>query len=249
MNEQEKKRYITKILGEKIDEFILDTDNDLPLLIHKKWNLEFVYVPAGSYLRGFTEMNQENAEKISGIVNANYEEMRPVYSVNVKDFLVTRTPILNKFRLVGKEDYYPCYCSYECAAKIANKTKMRLPSETEWEYFARAGSNTLFPFGNQMLQEKDLVKWMNLDFSNLSETSYNALGIYGLFTGEWTSDLYRMNYSDGAEMLSCRTIRGGGAIFWPWQDQEWVWCMSAMRMPSDDLIDNVCAFRLVFDIN
>lgn len=249
MNEQEKIRCVKTDLRENENEFIFCMDNHLPLLIHKNLNLEFVYVPGGNYFRGFTEENQENAEKIDEYINANYEEMRPVFSVKVPSFLVTRTPILNRFCLDDKEDYYPYFCNYECVADIVDKTKLRIPSETEWEYFARAGSDTLFPFGNQLLPENELSNWMRLDFSDLSKSYFNALGIYGLFTGEWTSDYYRMNYNDGAEILSCRTIRGGGAVFWPWQAQEWVWCMSAMRMPSENLIDNSCSFRLIFDIN
>lgn len=248
LSEVEKENYIKKRLGEKREEFIFRSSNHIPLLIHKKWKLEFVYVPEGKYLKGFTKENQLAAEKINKVVNASYSEMRPVSIKNVGDFLITRTPVLDNFQNLDYSENIPLYCSYEYAEEMARKTKMRLPNETEWEYFARAGSESLFPFGDNLLEEKELEKWMPQDFRDLSKYIANRLGIYGLFTGEWTSDFFQTNYCDNAEILTCKVIRGGGAMFWPWQDQEWVWCMSAMRMPSDDLIDNSCAFRLVFDI-
>lgn len=250
LNEIEKIQHIKKRLGTKRKEFVFSSYNGIPILIHKKYNLEFVYIPGGRYIKGFTAENQQAAEKISRIVNANYDEMRPVSMEMVGSFLITRTPVLNNFinSDCSENRNIPLYCSFEDADEIARQIKMRLPSESEWEYFVRAGKETLFPFGDELLQENELEKWMELDFEDLSKIKSNDLGVYGLFVGEWTSDYFRTNYSSDADILKSRSIRGGGAFFWPWQDQEWVWCMSAMRMPSDDLIDDCCAFRVVFDI-
>lgn len=246
---EEKKIHISTVLDDQFNDFTFGKSKDIPFLIHNKSGLEFVYVPGGEYIKGFSEENQCAAEKISDVVNANYDEMRPVRKETVAPFLITRTPILNKnidsMSVVNRNG--PFYCSYEEATEIANKVAMRLPNENEWEYFARSGSNTLFPFGDELLDEYELKKWMTQDFGNLEEQRANELGIYGLFTGEWTTDHFTNNYSDEADVFDCRTVRGGGAFFWPWQAQEWVWCMSAMRMPSDDLINNICAFRIVYD--
>lgn len=250
LNGKEKRKQIIEILGERAREFSISLFNDIPILSHKKYGLQFVYVPGGEFLRGFTKENQEAAEKISRVVNANYSEMRPVKLERVSSFLITRTPILNSLKnSEGIQDRYsPLYCGYKEAESIANRMEMRLTSETEWEYCVRAGSDTLFPFGNELPVENELEQWMTQDFYDLKKSKSNELGIYGLFTGEWTCDVFHTDFSGQADGLTSKVIRGGGAYFWPWQDQEWVWCMSAMRMPSDDLVDNQCAFRLVIDV-
>jgi len=239
---------IKKSIGKKQEEFDFEEQKNIPVLIHKRSGLEFVFVPGGNYWMGLSEENQRAAEKISPIVNANYEEMRPVREVSVSSFLVTRTPVLNEYINKNEKDgKSPFYCSYSEAEKIAKMSGMRLLKEAEWEYLARSGKRTLFPFGDELPEEKELEKWMIQDFSDLSNYNCNCLGIYGLFTGEWTSDFYKITYDEKSSVLPCRVIRGGGAYFWPWQDEEWVWCISAMRMPSDGLIDDECTFRLVYE--
>lgn len=250
LSKKEKIKHIEEVMGKRIKDFILNSDNDIPILFHKQTKLEFVYVPGGKYEKGFTIENQQAAEKISKIVNANYNEMRPVSVEEISAFLVTRTPILYNHIDVNdlEKRGFPVYCGFKEAIKVAAQMKMRLPSENEWEYFVRAGTKTLFPFGDELLEEKKLEKWMTMDFEDLSKSEANALGLYGIFTGEWTTDYFKTDYSDNANILESRTIRGGGAFFWPWQDQEWVWCMSSMRMPSCDLIDDSCSFRVIYDI-
>lgn len=245
----EKRKKVKEVLGERAKEFSISMSDGIPILSHNEYGLQFVYVPGGEFIRGFTNENQKAAEKISKVVNANYSEMRPVKLESVSSFLITRTPILNFIKDPETEaSYVPLYCDYQEAESIAKRMKMRLPSETEWEYCVRAGSDTLFPFGDELPEENELERWMTQDFYDLQKSKSNELGIYGLFTGEWTCDVFQTDFRAQTYGLTSKVIRGGGAYFWPWQDQEWVWCMSAMRMPSSDLVDNKCAFRLVFGL-
>lgn len=243
----EKLVYVRSQLKEKLEWFDLKIDNDLPILVHKKTQLEFVFVPGGYYERGFSLDNQKAAEKISRIVNANYSEMRPVSEKKVDSFLVTRTPILYSDIHVNSKRF-PYICDYVNAQKYAKDFNMRLLTENEWEYCARAGDSTLFPFGDELLDNQELEKWLMVDFTKLDCCIPNKLGVYGLFVGEWTSDFFTIDYSQNSIRKNHRVVRGGGSFFWPWQDQEWVWCMSAMRMPDSDLYDGECAFRLVIDL-
>jgi formylglycine-generating enzyme required for sulfatase activity len=126
---------------------------------------------------------------------------------------------------------------YDEAVGYAQRYGMTLPTESQWEYACRAGSATLFTFGDRLPDEPELAEWLTFDFSAGSGRA-NAFGLYGLFVGEWCTDFF-----DAQEGV--RVVRGGGAYFWPWQDQEWVWCMSAMRIPATDLPEGECGFRLV----
>jgi hypothetical protein len=103
---------------------------------------------------------------------------------------------------------------------------------------------------DRLLEEEEFAGWLTFDFSK-GPGKTNGFGLYGLFVGEWCADLFTSSYTFPAASESAsgpRVVRGGGAFFWPWQDQEWVWCMSAMRSSSTDLPDGKCGFRFVRNI-
>lgn len=125
----------------------------------------------------------------------------------------------------------------------------RLPLEREWEYLCRGGTTTLFPFGNTLPDDEELARWLSYDFRSLAELRANAFGLYGLFSAEWCANPFRTSLMDDAPVLDgSDAIRGGGAYFWPWQADEWVWCMSAMRSPASGLENGEACLRLVRDL-
>lgn len=238
------------------DIFKISIDRDEVIITYIPYDFEFVYVPSGVLKRGLSENEYQQTLKIYPDKPFDEKEMRSVSEILITSFLVTRTPVLNCF--INKYvdiSYYPCeemYASYvtkEMADFLCNELSLRLPTENEWEYFTRAGSKDIFTFGDKLPDDAELEKWLSFDFSDLSKLKCNKFGVYGLFTGEWSNTKYQKNYNINESKVEEFSIRGGGAYFWPWQDNEWIWCMSAMRMPSSDLIDGECGFRLVFDLN
>ncbi|MCM1125403.1 MAG: SUMF1/EgtB/PvdO family nonheme iron enzyme [Lachnospiraceae bacterium] len=249
-----------KIIREKLksygDIFKVSIEGNEVIITYMPCDLAFVYVPSGILKRGLSENEYQQALKICSDKPFDETEMRPVTEIPINNFLVTRTPILNCF--VSKYidiSYHPCekmYASYvtkDAADFLCDKLSLRLPTENEWEYFTRAGCEDIFTFGDELPNDTELEKWLSFNFSDLSKLKCNKFGVYGLFTGEWTNTKYQKNYDVNGTKTEEFAIRGGGAYFWPWQDNEWIWCMSAMRMPSSDLIDGECGFRLVFDLN
>jgi hypothetical protein len=108
--------------------------------------------------------------------------------------------------------------------------------------------DSVFPFGDSLPSEAEIDEWMAFDLSR-AQKRRNRRGLYGLFFGEWCSDLFAKSHEVDAPVdAHSRVIKGGGANFWPWQDDEWVWCMTAMRMPSSDLIDGVATLRPVISL-
>ena len=123
---------------------------------------------------------------------------------------------------------------------LSKKTgeQYRLPSEAEWEYAARAGSETKYSWGNTASHEyanygtdsccdglaKGKDKWKYT--SPVASFTANALGLYDMHGNvyEWTQDCWNGSYkgapSDGTAWLSgnCsrRVLRGGSWVSVPY---------------------------------
>jgi len=127
----------------------------------------------------------------------------------------------------------------------------RLPTEAEWEYAARAGTQTAYYFGDGT-SSIDQYAWYsgnsNSQTHDVAKLKPNAFGLYDMsgLVWQWVQDWYG-NYSSqdqvdplGANTGSYRVVRGGS-----WYDSAQV-LRSASRgyySPGDRF--NVFGFRLV----
>jgi hypothetical protein len=215
-------------------------------------------------MMGLSEAEERAALAISDVLQLTVEEMRPVRRRVVYSMLVSVTPALD-FQCFGDKGELltnPTYLSREAAEKFASEIGCRLPGEAEWEYMYRAGTQTLFPFGDSIPSEDELEEWLSSDFASVkayfeSRPTFepapnlrcNAFGLYGMTNPEWCLNRFTTSLAPNAPQLDgSYVIRGGGAYFWPWQDQEWVWCVSAMRSPSSGLEDGLACLRLVLNV-
>ena len=139
---------------------------------------------------------------------------RPVISVSWEDITEQFIPWLNK--TTGK--------------------LYRLPTEAEWEYAARAGSETKYSWGNQEpvcrdgasngARFYDVNNCEHIGTAPVASYSANAFGLYDMDGNvvEWTQDCWNKSYegapSDGTAWLSgdCsrRVLRGGGWVYNPY---------------------------------
>jgi formylglycine-generating enzyme required for sulfatase activity len=236
----------------------LEASADGPLLFSDSvTGLAFVYVEGGRCHMGLSEDEELAASEIADPFPATVEEMRPTHMVTVPPMLASVTPVLNvNFNKIlsahtfpPDQAHYPAYVRRDKAEAFVRQSGCALPTEEQWEYACRAGTTTLFCVGDSLPDEAELARWLEWDLSEPEQLPANGFGLRGLFFGEWCRDQYRPNYESGTPATrEVYAVRGGGAFFWPWQDEEWVWCVSAMRMPSSDLPDSACAFRLVFEL-
>lgn len=109
---------------------------------------------------------------------------------------------------------------------LGNQTgqQYRLPSESEWEYAARAGSSFIYQWGNHIGKNKANCngcqsEWDNLQTANVGSFQGNEFGLFDMLGNvhEWTNDCWNPAYNgapqDGSTWqngdCSRRVIRGG----------------------------------------
>ena len=186
---------------------------------------EMVVIPAGSFKmggKGGSDEKPVHEVKIGysfavGKYEVTQAEWEAVMGKNPSEFKGARKPVEN----VSRED------AKSFLKKLSEQTgkEYRLLSESEWEYMARAGSTTKYPWGDEIDSSK--AKYDSEDGSKVGTVpvgsySANAFGVFDTSgnVSEWVEDCWHKNYkdapTDGSAWLSenegnCdrRVIRGG----------------------------------------
>ncbi len=132
----------------------------------------------------------------------------------------------------GKNGGYPVCNVTQYAARMFCKWLYqktgefyRLPTEAEWEYAAKCGTNTAWDFGNEEEKLKEYAWYYqnsNGAYKKIGEKKPNRWGLYDMYgnVAEWTSDQYYsdmyLDLKDGdtdptqeAFLLYAHTIKGG----------------------------------------
>ncbi len=181
--------------------------------------------------------------EITRAKNTKYDELADTISMPTK-------PYADMTFGMGK-DGYPAICMTQLAAKVHCKwlsaktgRLYRLPTEAEWEYACRAGTETAYSFGDD-LDELDDYAWSydNSDdqYQKVGQKKPNPWGLYDMHgnVAEWVLDQYepdgylKLAAMQGTNRLIVptkiypRVVRGGS---W-WDDPETL--RSAARRQSD----------------
>ncbi|MBE7381042.1 MAG: SUMF1/EgtB/PvdO family nonheme iron enzyme [Leptolyngbya sp. SIO1E4] len=228
--------------------------------------LEMVRVPGGEFLMGAPE----------GEKDANNDE-KPQHRVQLPEFFMGKFPITqaqyqavigqnpSQFkggqRPVERVSWEDAVAFCKALSARVGRT-YRLPSEAEWEYACRTGTETPFYFGPTI--RADLANYDgNYTYSQGPKGTYrhqttdvgqfppNAFGLYDLHGNvyEWCQDVWHSTYNgapiDGSAWLEGgnqgKRVRRGGS--WPYSPRA---CRSAFRF-SDNAVDriNTIGFRVV----
>ncbi|ELS01658.1 hypothetical protein Xen7305DRAFT_00013630 [Xenococcus sp. PCC 7305] len=236
-------------------------------------DLDMIYIPGGKFMMGSPEGEGRETEK-------------PQHQVIVPSFCMGKYPITQaQYRQVmgsNPSNFKGAQLPVECVSwhdavdfcqKLSNQTgkEYRLPSEAEWEYACRAGTNTPFHFGETITT--DLANYRGTDWeyqgqvhpgnyadgpkgeyrgktTAVGKFPANTFGLYDIYGNvwEWCEDDWHSSYKnapqDGHAWLSDKSstkVLRGGS--WSYFP---INCRSAARnfnVPEDD--DNNIGFRVV----
>ena len=185
------------------------------------FHLEMVDIPAGKFNMGSNQ----------------YEDEKPIHEVIVPAFQIGKYPVTQaQYQAVMGYNpsiaaYYPLKFSgnpqnpvesiswFNAQAFCENLSQLtgknyRLPTETEWEYACRAGTETLFSFGDDKDKLGDYA-WFRANSNNtthpVGEKQPNPWGIYDMHGNvwEWCADEYHESYVNKPE-----NIKENGSIPW-----------------------------------
>ena len=193
--------------------------NTVKIYNHEKTGLEFVLVPGGSFMMG-----SPSGEK-------GRDDDEGQHHVTVTSFLVCRTECTQAAwdRIGGTDDRkwrgsdLPIEnVSWNDVTAWCRKAELRLPTEAEWEYACRAGTEMRFYWGDDP-NEREIGEYACYSGNSNSQTHQvgqkkpNAWGLYDMSGNvwEWCSDWYAEydmdNQTDpkGPAGGSLRVRRGG----------------------------------------
>jgi formylglycine-generating enzyme required for sulfatase activity len=218
--------------------------------------LEMVSLPAGKFLMGSAESNDE----------------KPPHQVKVNSFAIGKYPVTqaqyqavmgtnpshfknNPQNPVEQVSWNDAQAFCQKLSQITRKT-YRLPTEAEWEYACRAGTTTRYYFGDDDNQLGDYA-WYRENSNNtthpVGQKKPNGWGIYDMSGNlwEWCEDNWHDSYAgapdDGTAWIdndnrsqSRKCLRGGSWIDYPYS------CRSAYRLRNnpDYLITYGYGFRV-----
>ncbi len=181
--------------------------------------IEMVAIPSGSFIMGSPENELQR-----------YSDESPQHSVAVSPFFISKYPItqaqwqavmgsnpaeftdnpLNPVERVSWDD------AKEFCNRLSKKTgrEYRLPTEAEWEYACRAGTNTPFHFGETISTE----------LANYRGTDWEYVGkVYPGNYGRGSKGIYReqttpVGYFQVANNFGLSDMHGN---VWEWCEDDW----------------------------
>jgi formylglycine-generating enzyme required for sulfatase activity len=186
--------------------------------------LTMVGLPGGKFLMGSPE---------SGIDELNRE--LPQHEVTVPSFAIGKYPVTqaqwqaimgsnseessNEFQHPVQVSWYRCH---KFCKKLSSLTgnNYRLPSEAEWEYACRAGTQTHYSFGDDVAQLGDYA-WYYVNNPSkklihpVGQKKPNSWGLYDMHGNirEWCEDDWHKNYQGAPRNGSPRTTIISSAFF------------------------------------
>ncbi len=223
-------------------------------------NITMVWIPAGEFNMGSLSIGSDYYERPKHLVTINNGFWMGKYEVTQSQWESVTGE--NPAHDYGIGDNRPVY--FVSWDDIHNQfldsvnDGFRLPSESEWEYACRAGTDTRFYWGDDHgYREAEGYAWFDNDFNfqawEVGQKQHNPWGLYDMSGNvwEWCEDDFHWSYEnapdDGSPWIDVpraedRVVRGGSSGHPPGH------CRSAKRGYYDHYANfQYYGFRLVLD--
>ncbi|MEW6746771.1 MAG: bifunctional serine/threonine-protein kinase/formylglycine-generating enzyme family protein [Planctomycetota bacterium] len=237
---------------------IPERDGSGMLVIDDESGLVFVLVPGGTFMMGAERPSDKKRAVSPNVDPGAMPSQGPVHAVQVPAFFISKYEMTQGQWLRATGMNPSLYCApeerwaehlptlsnpvesvscIECE-RVLSRLGLRLPSEAEWEYAARAGTSSVWWCGNDeeclsgracFAGSRDLSSiWVSREgdegyriHARADSYAPNAFGLHNVIGNvrEWCQDVYDKRYEktprDGsaqtvAEFMQCRVSRGGG---------------------------------------
>ncbi|MGI0483754.1 formylglycine-generating enzyme family protein [Geminocystis sp. CENA526] len=216
--------------------------------------LEMVAIPEGEFMMGSQE----------------YKLEQPIHKVKLRAFFMGKYPVTqeqyqaimgenpSKFKglvhPVEKVDWLRATQFCQKLSQITGK-KYQLPSEAQWEYACRAGSETKYYFGDNPYLLEHYAWYKNNSQGETHPVGMkkpNQWGLYDMYGNvwEWCEDLWHSHYIDAPTndypwitgLTQSHVVRGGGF------DSESGACRSTHRSNAGSIVYQgyLYGFRIVY---
>ncbi|MCA1626236.1 MAG: formylglycine-generating enzyme family protein [Acidobacteria bacterium] len=176
--------------------------------------MEFVLIPKGEFMMGAKadELGSLQNEKPQHKIKINQEFYIGKYEVTQKQWKAVMGNNPSAYNKCG-EDCPVDSTSWNDAQKFIKKLNeknggynYRLPSEAEWEYAAKAMTETRFYWGNDEEEKTWQFFAHSNDISTVKVGSYlpNAFGLYDMSGNVWElcEDIWHTNYAKSSDSSS-----------------------------------------------
>jgi formylglycine-generating enzyme required for sulfatase activity len=210
----------------------------LELKLDDRVTMKFVQIPAGRFLMGSPKEEEGRSENEvlhevtigklfwMGVFEVTQEQYRAVMGNNPSQIKGAGQPVegVNWFDAVA-------FCR---RASAITKRGFRLPTEAEWEYACRAGTQTRYSFGSDEKQLDDYA-WYNgnseATHHPVGQKKPNAWGLYDTHgnVAEWCKDRYLGSLGRNQKPAPPGTLRVDRGGFWDYKASG---CRSATRLWS-----------------
>jgi len=193
---------------------------------------KMIKIPQGWSLIGNIDKNIDFEDLSVKQIYIDYAFSMGKYPITTKEYMYFANEVndhypdwfLNKGAMYQNHDlsdnspivgvsYYDAEAYSKWLSLKTNK-EYRLPTEEEWEYVARAGSNEQWCFGNDESLLKDYAWYLNNSSATIhpvGEKKANNWGIHDMHGNvfEWCTNWYSSSYNIKSEVEKEKILRGG----------------------------------------